>query len=90
MRRKIIAFPGIKGRLFLIIALCTCYVLITPARTYVRIRVMYTLRSNNCALGLKSQLAIITCSHLKPVLRYEIVHVLQQPGDTLIYVVTCM
>ena len=32
--------------------------------------VMYTLRSNNCALGLKSQFAIITCSHLKPVLRY--------------------
>ena len=31
---------------------------------------MYTLRSNNCVLGLKSQFAIITCSHLKPVLRY--------------------
>ena len=29
----------------------------------------YTLRSNNCVLGLKSQFAIITCSHLKPVLR---------------------
>ena len=29
---------------------------------------MYTLRSNNCVLGLKLQSPIITCSHLKPVL----------------------
>ena len=34
---------------------------------------MHTLRSNNCALGLKSQFAIITCSHLKPVLRYRMI-----------------
>ena len=39
--------------------------------------VMYTLRSNNCALGLKSQFAIITCSHLNPVLRYFICGVTQ-------------
>ena len=32
--------------------------------------VMYTLRSNNCVLGLKSQFAIFTCSHLNPFLRY--------------------
>ena len=48
--------------MILIIALCTCCVLINALRNY-------TLRSNNCALGLKSQFAIITRSHLKPVLR---------------------
>ena len=36
---------------------------------------MYTLRSNNCVLGLKWQFAIITCSHLKPVLRYVIMYI---------------
>ena len=30
------------------------------------------IHSNNCALGLKSQFAIITCSHLKPVLWYTL------------------
>ena len=49
--------------MILIIALCTCYVLINAVRNY-------TLRSNNCAHRLKSQFAIITCSHLNPVLLY--------------------
>ena len=47
----------------LIIALCTCYVLINAVRNY-------TLHSNNCSHGLKSQFAIITCLYLKPVLQY--------------------
>ena len=47
----------------LIIALCAYYVLINAVLNY-------ALHSNNCAHGLKSQFAIITCSHLKPVLWY--------------------
>ena len=45
--------------------------------TYVRTRVMYTLRSNNCALGLKSQFAIITCSHLTPPSYIRYIYTLQ-------------
>ena len=37
----------------------------TYVRTYVRICVMYTLRSNNCTLGLKSQFAIIRLSSVE-------------------------
>ena len=59
--------------MILIIALCTCYVLITPY-------VMYTLRSNNCMLGLKSQFSIITCSHLKHVNTTNYIKLLKPVG----------
>ena len=53
------------------------------------VRIMYTLRSNNCVLGLKSQFAIITCSHLKPVLRY-IISMSFSASNNFIIVVTAI
>ena len=44
---------------------------------------MYTLRSNNCVLGLKSQFTIITCSHLKPVLWYLVLRPRTLPGVSI-------